>query len=227
MTILVRSLSEQLVDLLRERIFTGRVAGEGAIPQASLATELGVSKIPIREALAKLEQEGLVRSEANRGFFVSTPSTEEAEEVYLLRLKLEPDAAALAASRANEIDRQLATKTFDTLYRVTDEHGEGVGAFNRAFHLALIRPSGQIIATSMLERLHVLSERYVRKHLEPLGRDDRANEEHRQLLAAWLDRDAERVAAVMRVHIELTLDDLRRQLPAWQDSGPGPAATAD
>lgn len=221
MTIVVRSLSEQLVELLRERIFTGRVAIDKAIPQASLATELGVSTIPVREALAKLEQEGLVRSQANRGFFVSTPSAEEAEEVYLLRLKLEPDAAALAASRASEKDRQLAKETLDALYRVTDEHGEGVGGLHRAFHLALIRPSGQLITTNMIERLHILSERYVRKHLEPLGRDDRANEEHRQLLAAWLDRDTERVSAVMRVHIELTLDDLRRQLPALQGSGPG------
>lgn len=214
MAIIVRNLSDQLVELLRDRIVTGRVAPDGPIRQDSLAAELGVSKIPLREALTRLEQEGLVRSQANRGFFVRSLNAEEAEEVYLLRLKLEPEAVALASRDASEEDRRYARETLATLFRVTDEHGEGVGAFNRAFHLALIRPSHRVITTNILERLHVLSERYVRKHLEPLGRDDRANQEHGELLDAWLDRDVGRVEELMSAHINQTLQDLRREFPS-------------
>src|SRR3546814_17407413 len=70
------------------------------------------------------------------------------------------------------------------------------------------------LTVNFLERLHVLSERYVRKHLEPLGRDERANEEHRQMLDAWLARDSDRLRALTVAHIQKTLDDLRQQLVA-------------
>lgn len=212
MSLVVRNLSDQLFDLVRSRILSGAVPPDKPIRQDALAAELGISKIPLREALARLEQEGLVHSQANRGFFVQPLSTAEAEEVYALRLKLEPDVIAVAARRANDEERRFATDTLATLYQVTDKHGEGVGAFNRAFHLALIRPSGQPVTNHFLERLHVLSERYARKHLEPLGRDERANEEHREMLDAWLARDGEVIARLTYAHISKTLDDLRQQL---------------
>lgn len=212
MSIIIRNLSDQLVELVRDRILTGAVHPDLPIRQDALAAELGVSKIPLREALARLEQEGLIRSQANRGYFVRALSTEEAEEVFALRLKLEPDAIACAAAVADDEHRRLAMETLAKLDHATSQHGEGVGAFNRAFHLALIRPSQRLITLNILERLHVLSERYVRKHLEPLGRDQRANEEHHEMLDSWMGRDLERVTQLTRAHIEQTLEDLRRQL---------------
>jgi DNA-binding GntR family transcriptional regulator len=212
MSLIIRTLSDQLVDLVRNRILSGAVSTDQAIRQDALAAELGVSKIPLREALARLEEEGLIRSQANRGFFVSPLSTSEAKEVYELRLKLEPEATALAAQLATEADHAHAEDTLASLYSVTGEHGEGVGAFNRAFHRALFRPCGKPITINILERLQVLSERYVRMHLEPLGRDERANEEHRELMQAWLARDADRVTVLVRAHIGKTIEDLHQQL---------------
>src|SRR3546814_16679875 len=98
------------------------------------------------------------------------------------------------------------------LCEVTEAGGGRVDAFNRAFHLALLQAAGQPITVNFLERLHVLSERYVRKHLEPLGRDERANEEHRQMLDAWLARDSDRLRALPVAHIQKTLADLRQQI---------------
>lgn len=216
--LIVRNLADQLVDVVRDRILNGSVPPDQPIRQDALAAELGVSKIPLREALTRLEQEGLVHSRVNRGYFVSPLGPAEAEEVYALRLKLEPEAVALAAERATDLDRQHAILAHDELDEVTDAHGDGVGAFNRAFHLALIRPSGQTITTLLLERLHVLSQRYVRKHLEPLGRDARANDEHREILRLWLNRDGQRVAKATHSHIRKTIVDLRRQFAAQKDS---------
>ena len=210
----VRNRPHDLVQLVRDRILSGTVSSDLSIRQDVLAAELGVSKIPLREALAKLEQEGLLRLHVNRGFFVAPLSAQEAEEVYALRLRLEPEAVAEAAARAGIEEQQLARAALQSLGMSTREHGEGVGPLNRAFHLALIRPAGQPVTTSILERLHVLSERYVRKHLEPLGRDERADEEHGELLDRWLARDADAVAGLMRAHILKTLQDLRVQLPA-------------
>lgn len=213
-SLIVRNLSDQLVELVRDRILSGQVSVDKPIRQDALAAELGVSKIPLREALARLEQEGLLRSQANKGFFVRPLSTAEAEEVYALRLKLEPEAVALAAKRASDADRRIASEALETLERINGEQGTRAGTFNRAFHLALIRPSGLVVTTNFLERLHILSDRYVRKHLEPLGRDERADKEHTLLLETWLARDHKTVAALMREHIGQTLEDLRKQLPA-------------
>ncbi|MDP9412784.1 MAG: GntR family transcriptional regulator [Pseudomonadota bacterium] len=212
MRLVVRTLSQQLVEVVRERILSGEVAPEQSIRQDALAAELGVSKIPLREALGKLEQDGLLQSHPNRGFFVRPLSAEEAEEIYALRLRLEPEATGLAARRAAPDEQRVANDMLDALERTTHAHAPGVGAANRAFHLALLRPSQQEVTAGILERLHVLSERYVRKHLEPLGRDERANSEHRALLSAWLGRDEAAVERLTRSHIERTLEDLRAQL---------------
>lgn len=216
MTIVVRNLSDQLVVLVRDRILSGSVAPDLPIRQDALAAELGVSKIPLREALIRLEQEGLLSSQANRGYFVRPMTTREVEEVYALRLKLEPDAIAAASLRANEEDHQVATQALASLDQAADAHRQSVGALNRAFHLAMVRPSGQLVTANILERLHVLSERYVRKHIEPLGRAERANEEHRQMLDTWLARDSEGIAALTQAHVSKTLFDLRKQLRAEQ-----------
>ena len=209
----LRNRTDHLVEVVRERILTGSVSADLSIRQDVLAAELGVSKIPLREALAKLEQEGLLRSHANRGFFVQPMSAAEAEELYALRLRLEPDTVACASLNASSEQQDLARAALQTLDRVTEEHGSAVGALNRAFHLALIRPAGQPVTASILERLQILCERYVRKHLEPLGRDERANDEHRTILQHWLLREAEPLRRLMREHIAQTLDDLRKQLP--------------
>ncbi|WP_294335941.1 GntR family transcriptional regulator [uncultured Sphingomonas sp.] len=218
MSLVVRTLSDRLVDVVRDRILAGTVQGNTAIRQDALAAELGVSKIPLREALARLEQEGLVRSQANHGFFVRELTAEEAEDVYALRLKIEPEAVALAAERADDADRAQAVAALAALDRETEARDIHVGAANRAFHIALIRPAGRAITLQLLERLHVLSERYVSKHLEPIGRDRRANDEHAMLLEAWLARDTDRVMRDMHEHIGHTLVDLRRQLAAATQS---------
>lgn len=201
-----------VIDQVRDRILSGAVGAGQPVRQDALAGELGVSKIPLREALARLEQEGLVRAEANRGFFVRSLSAAEAEEVYALRLSLEPDAAAAGAVAAGDADREAARTALSALEDAIDHHSGSVGALNRAFHLALIRPAGREVTADILGRLHVVSERYVRIHLEPHGRDERANEEHRHLLERWLARDALAVAALTRDHLGRTLADLRRQL---------------
>jgi len=201
-----------VVDLVRDRILSGAVEAGRPIRQDALAAELGVSKIPLREALARLEQEGLVRAEANRGFFVRALSASEAEEVYALRLKIEPDATAAAALSASEADREAAQAALGALERAIETQAADVGALNRAFHLALVRPAGRAVTSNIVAHLHVLSERYVRVHLAPSGRNERATQEHRELIAAWLARRAGIVSALTRDHIERTRDDLRRQL---------------
>ncbi len=211
MSIVVRTLSEQVFEIVREQIVTGKLAGHTAIRQDALATELGVSKIPLREALARLEQEGLLTSHANRGYAVQPMSADEADDIFALRLSIEPQAAAFASTVANDEDRAIATLAFEELDSAASERLAEVAIRNRIFHTALVRPGRRLLTTQMVERLAILAERYVVAHLRPAGREDRAHLEHRQLLDAWLARDDVRMLTLLTSHIQSTLTDLRTQ----------------
>jgi DNA-binding GntR family transcriptional regulator len=193
MSILVRTISDQAYEVMRERILNGAMPGGSPVRQDTVADELGVSKIPLREALTRLEQDGLVISFPNRGFIVRSMSADEAEEVFELRLKLEPDA-------------------FEAMERDTSPGGLQNVVLNRKFHLALVRPGVGLVTAQIVERLNVLAERYVRMHLEPVGRDNRAHVEHRMLLTAWLNRQPVRVVELSAAHFAGILEDIRYQL---------------
>ena len=212
----IRTLSDRLVDVVRDFILSGAIAAEVPIRQDALAAELRVSKIPLREALARLEQDGLVVSYANRGFFVRPMSPEEAEEIYALRIKLEPDAAAYACLRADDADRERARQALAAFDIDAAAQKPTVGELNRAFHVALVRPGGQTVTTNIVARLHVLADRYVRKHLEPKGRFHHAEAEHHEMLEAWSKRREARVRKLITQHLERTLADLRIALRPQQ-----------
>ncbi len=212
MSIVVRTLSEQIFTIVREQIVSGKLPVEQSIRQDALASELGVSKIPLREALARLEQEGLLISQANRGFFVRAMSADEAEEIFALRLAIEPDAVAAAAVAATDEEQDAAKAALAALDDAAAAHLDDVAARNRDFHTALVRPAKRLLTLHLVERLQVMSERYVHKHLEPAGREDRAHLEHEVLLDAWITRDPDRARSLAAAHIEGTLSDLRRQL---------------
>ncbi|UAL09913.1 GntR family transcriptional regulator [Caulobacter segnis] len=211
MNIVVRSLSDQTYEIVRRRILVGAMQPGAAVRQDVIAAELGVSKIPLREALGRLEQDGLLKSYPNRGYVVRDLSTDEASEVFALRLKLEPGAVADACVRATPGDHADAEKALAALEaELAKPDGDHV-SLNRAFHLALMRPGGHI-TFQLMERLQILAERYVRVHLEPNGRDERASREHREILDAWIRGDAKTVEALTANHIRGTLSDLKQQL---------------
>ena len=212
--VVVRTLSEQAFEVVRERIVSGAIAEEAPIRQDALAAELGVSKIPLREALARLEQEGLLISRPNRGYVVRPMSVDQAEEIYALRLAIEPDAAARGAQAASDDDRRAAREGFARLDAAAANDLTSVAVFNRHFHTALVRPGGRLLTTQLIERLSILSERYVVAHLKPAGRGVRAHEEHSEMLEAWCAGEADRVQELLALHIQGTLDDLRGQFGA-------------
>jgi len=227
MSILVRTLSDRVFEIVREQIVTGKLPDDKPIRQDALANELGVSKIPLREALARLEQDGLLSSQANRGYVVRPMSTKELDEIYELRLKIEPDAAAYGSTVADDEDRKSAKEAFKLLDRAAATDLGQVAIRNREFHTALVRPGRREITTQLVERLTIFAERYVVAHLQPAGRDARAHEEHHELFEAWLARDAGKVKAILVQHIRGTAEDLRAQLASEQSKSAGDDECSD
>lgn len=212
MVVSPRSLPDQAFEIVRERILSAQLPPLQPIRQDALAAELGISKIPLREALTRLEQQGLLRSAPNRGFFVPALDAQEAEEIFELRLQLEPAAAARACALANPTQRAAVLAAHDALARTSDGAQAQVVGAHRQFHLSLIACDSHRITMRLIERLHALADRYVWIHLQPQGRGRRARLEHRALLEAWLAGDAGAVHAKLAKHLSTTLEDLRSQL---------------
>ena len=210
---LIRTMSGQLTSRIREKILTGAYPPGSPLLQDVIAAEFGVSKIPVREALVQLRAEGLVDVFAHRGFQVRPLSSMEVDEVFRLRLQIEPGAVAEGARRALASDSEAARLAFSNLNDALLS-GElyDSGDLNRTFHLALIVPRLQPVTAEVLGRLHTLSQRYVRMHLLPRGRVKRATKEHTALFEAWTEGKTAEVSRLTHAHIETTREDLARLL---------------
>jgi DNA-binding GntR family transcriptional regulator len=209
----IQSMTSQLIARLRDRILAGTYAPGSALRQDVLASEFGISKIPVREALVQLQSEGLVDIFPNRGFQVRPLSAAELEEVFSLRLQIEPPAVALGAGLATEADHAAAEQALARLNETLGaEEFSSSGRLNRAFHLSLIVPRAQPVATEILGRLHTLAQRYVQAHLRPEGRGKRATREHAALLRAWKAGERDSARDLLSSHIEATRQDLARAM---------------
>ncbi len=222
---LARTVSSQLTTRLRDRILSGAYAPGSQLLQDSIAAEYGVSKIPVREALVYLQGEGLVDIFSHRGFQVRPLSIAELEEVFRLRLQLEPVAVAAGARKASAEDRQAAKAALaDLNAALAAGQLADSGALNRAFHLALVVPRLQPLTGDILSRLHTLAQRYVRIHLSPRGRSKRATKEHTALFKAWQVKESREAGRLIRLHIEETREELTEYLQGGASGAGGESA---
>jgi len=121
---LLRPMRGQIVTRIRDKILCGDYAPGSALLQDSIAAEFGVSKIPVREALVRLRAEGLIDIEAHRGFRVRPLLASEVDEVFRLRLALEPGAVALQWTAAEtDLECLVLRRTDGSLRRALGPWG--------------------------------------------------------------------------------------------------------
>jgi DNA-binding GntR family transcriptional regulator len=205
-----------------------------AMSEQRLAARFGLSKAAVRAALARLRAERLVLSEPRRGHSVAPLTLRDVDEVYALRLLVEPPAAAAAAGRLER--GALARLRSAVAAEVDIADTASIDRFldgNRAVHVAIARASGNGRLAAIVERLLDDSERAIGVALRAgaAGRGLRVRSEHEAVLDAIAARDgvaAERLmrAAIVRFRDELT--QTLRNSPAVRDLslGSDPATTA-
>jgi DNA-binding GntR family transcriptional regulator len=139
----IRSVVDQVHADLLERIVAGELAPGSRLRQEALAAELGVSRTPLREALARLVSEGLVEFVPNRGATVARRDFNDMNQAWRARLVLEPGAARLAAERrdAKEVER---LRVAVGRQRAVADDVTASFEVNREFHLALVAASGNV-----------------------------------------------------------------------------------
>ena len=144
-TLLLRSTTaKDVADVLRRRILSGHYREDRFIRQELIAGELGVSRIPVREALAQLESEGLIVREKYRGAMVPKLTSEEIEEIFELRAMLEP---YLLRHAIHKITRPALAELRDIVKRARGmkDIGDWAG-LNVEFHRTLYRAAGKPVA---------------------------------------------------------------------------------
>jgi DNA-binding GntR family transcriptional regulator len=197
-----QTLTSMTLDALRERILHGVYPEGDPLRQDAIAEELGVSRIPVREALRQLEAEGLVTFNPHRGAVVSTLSLQEIEELFELRAIIEVELLRRAMSNISAEDVARARAILDS-YETALSQGDVAswGSMNWQFHSTLYAPADRQFTLGVAQKLHQQCDRYLRMQLALTHGEHRANEEHRALLAAVKKRDATRACALLHDHI--------------------------
>jgi GntR family transcriptional regulator of vanillate catabolism len=221
---------------LREMILAGELPGGARIAELTLVERLGVSRTPIRAALMRLEQEGLLQTLPNGGYAVRTFSERDVSDAIELRGTVEGLAARLAAERGvasvvlaeaaaclSDIDAVLQQSALD------DEAFTRYVALNQRFHVLLAEMAGSTVLSRELERVVNLpfaspSGFVVVQANSPRARDMLvvAQDQHRQVLDAIERREGARAEAIMREHSRIAQRNLREAVQApHHDRMPG------
>lgn len=196
-----RALYQAVAERLREQIFN-RVLEPGSwIDEQKLAIELGISRTPLREALKVLAVEGLVTMKVRRGAYVTEVSTQDVKHIYHLLALLESDAAAAAATVASPAQLQDLRKLHDSLEREVHQR-DFYFATNEAFHIQLLEVAGNRWAQQIVADLRKIMKLNRHHSLFKQGRIEDSLQEHRELMTALENHDAENARRLMRVHFE-------------------------
>jgi DNA-binding GntR family transcriptional regulator len=204
------SLTEQIATELRRRILNGQLAEGATLRQERLATELGVSRIPLREAIRHLESEGLVVSKLHKGAVVSSLSPGELEELFGIRMQLETWLFEVAIPRMTQLDFDQAEALIEEASKTGDF--SNWGALNWRFHEALYRASGSRVALRLLRSVHDNAARYVNLQLIVAQDVERELSDHHAMLAYARLHDVDRGVDMLRRHIARVSRDLMASL---------------
>ena len=235
-----QTMADAIANALRRAVVEGALQDGTVLRQADLATRFGVSRVPIREALLKLQAEGLVEAQPRRGSVVVSLNADDFEEILEMRATLEPLALKLATPKMTPEDIRTAGAILDDAERSMHRPVAGTrdgklefetrwGDLNWAFHRALYAPTRKPRLLNTIENLHLLFARHLRMRVEiiapalfpsanadTVARDTtewaRVLKEHRDILAASEQGDAGLACSVLARHITQHGSELVRRL---------------
>lgn len=203
------TIADATTEELRGMIISGELPDGTPLRQEALAEELGVSRIPVREALARLEAEGLAASSPHKGYVVTALSRDEILELFELRSLLEPELIRAAIPRMTKADLDQAEAVlFSYNADIDSSDVPNWGEHNTRYHMALYTPSGRRKTLEIVRGLLVNTDRYTRTVLTLGTGVDQAKEDHGGLLDLCKKRSVNQAAALVRDHIQRARADL-------------------
>ncbi|MFR7989522.1 MAG: GntR family transcriptional regulator [Anaerovoracaceae bacterium] len=198
-----RPLREIVYEQLKRQILTGRITPGTRMMEVELADEMGVSRTPVREAIRKLEKEGLVTIEPRRGAYASDISVKDMVDTLEVREDLEGLAAALAAERMTE-------EQIDELVKITEGYSEAILNsdtekiihYDEKFHKHIVSCSGNKTLIQLSEIVQELALRFRYIYYDDFSRYENMPVEHRQIIAAITSGDADTARMSADSHVK-------------------------
>jgi DNA-binding GntR family transcriptional regulator len=198
----LQSTPALIADRLRSGILEGRFPPHTQLAEVELARQLQVSRGPIREAMQRLIQEGLLRAERNRGVFVVELGLDDARDVYLARGVIERAAAAIVAKQRPEAALTELEGIVDQLAASLGGAWTEVIAYDLAFHQTLVEAAGSARLSRMFRTL-VAETRLCLIRLEPFYQEGtEVVEEHQAIADALRSGNRRRVEGLLQVHMD-------------------------
>lgn len=195
---------------IRRLILDGQLGPGSPVRQDAIAASLGVSRVPVREALKILEGEGQITYRPHRGYFVHELTERDVHEIYRMRELLEGEALRVGVPKLTAGDLEAMAECLERM-------GEGAGTaalseWNSRFHLTMLSASGMPHMLKHIRLLRGATDAYRSLYYMSDHALETVNEEHRQIFEAASARDAERVVAVTKAHHAHTIEALRDHL---------------
>jgi len=206
-----QTTSAAVTQLLRQALDAGRWHQGHPLRQEEIATELGVSRVPVREALFQLQAEGLVHVVPNKGVFVRQMSAAQLSELFHLRRLVEVDVLRAAVPRHDRdtINRlETVQAALDKVRAVADWV-----AGDREFHEALYAPADRPESMTIVRRLRFVVDRYYFARLKPSTRTHEWHDEHHALIRAVRRGDPDSAARQLTAHLAHTESAALASLP--------------
>ena len=209
----MRSAEEAVTEALRKAIHQGDLKPGQRLSQAELSEQLGVSRIPLRDALRKLEGEALVRMDGRRGTWVSSLSVDAIREMYEIRIMLEGRCTTYAVENMNDQDMEEVLALFDKMDEAeADPDNRGFSTrrdFYARFYECANRPM-------MRDQILLIRDNVSRYHR--VKDHNHAHDDHVKFREAITSRDAEGAAIILQRHLEEARDDLLLYMEAQSES---------
>ena len=202
-----RTLAEQIAARVRDDVLSGQLPAGRRLSQEALAAQYAVSRVPVRDALRMLHADGLISTHPRFGTRVAPLSVPDLEELYEMRLALEPLLSRLATPHMRAIDAEEMARQLDAMAASSHDSRAWFIA-HAAFHRALNERSGRERMCTLVDNLRAQTERYVRVYQMLEWPATELQREHELVLAAVRRGDPDEVAAVVSEHLEIVRDRL-------------------
>lgn len=204
-----KSLEESVYLQLEDELLSGKLKRGDTLTESSLSTRLGASRTPVRAALHRLAEDGLVEISPNRGAVVLGVTSEDLVDIYKIRMRLEGLASREAAQRISEEDKEKLTDSVElSEFYIKKKDAEHLKELDSEFHDIIYRASGNRLLYKTLSDLHRKIKSYRKLSLTVTDRLERSVLEHREILSAITSGNAEEADRLTALHIEAALANL-------------------
>lgn len=196
------SLRGRVFNRLREDILSGKYAEHEELKEMAIGEEMGVSRTPVREAFRQLELEGLIQIIPNKGAYVTGITEKDVKDIYMIRSLLEGLCARWATEHITEEKmEEMEENVYLAEFHAQKGHMEQLAELDNQFHDILYESCNSKILEHQLKDFHQYVLRVRKKTLANVSRGNKSNEEHRMIMEAIRDKNADLAEQLAHQHM--------------------------